>query len=151
MTHPAWCFEDFTAGHCFDVGSVTVDAAEVHDFATRYDPQPFHIDPDAAEKSIFGGVIASGWHTCSMMMRLVVDGYLRDSSSMGSPGIDEVRWLKPVRAGDVLRVTSTVLDVVPSKSKPDRGVVNSFWEAHNQHDELVATIKGRGLFMRRPT
>jgi acyl dehydratase len=86
-----------------------------------------------------------------MMMRLVVDGYLRDSSSMGSPGIDEVRWLKPVRPGDTLRVTSTVVDVVPSKSKPDRGVVNSLWEAHNQHGELVATIKGRGLFMRRLT
>ncbi|GAA4017310.1 MaoC family dehydratase [Actimicrobium antarcticum] len=149
MAQPAVCFEDFVIGQRFDAGSVTVDGDEVLAFATRFDPQPFHIDQQAAEKSIFGGLIASGWHTCSMMMRLMVDGYLRDSSSMGSPGIDDIRWLKPVRVGDVLRVSSTVLDIVPSTSRPDRGVVMTLWEAYNQKDELVATIKGRGLFLRR--
>ena len=143
-------FEDFAVGTRVEVGSVTVSEAEIIDFATRFDPQPFHVDHDAAAKSMFGGIIASGWHTCSMMMRLMVDGYLGDSSSLGSPGVDEVRWLKPVRAGDVLTVSSTVLESVASTSRPDRGVVFTQWEATNQRGELVATIKGRGMFLRRP-
>ncbi len=150
MKQPTYYFEDFAVGARVEVGSVTVSEAEIIDFATRFDPQPFHVDHDAAAKSIFGGIIASGWHTCSMMMRLMVDGYLRDSSSLGSPGVDEVRWLKPVRAGDVLTVSSTVLESVPSTSRPDRGVVFTQWEASNQRGELVATIKGRGMFLRRP-
>ncbi len=116
----------------------------------QFDPQPFHIDRDAAAESMYGGVIASGWHTCSMMMRLMVDGFLRDSSSLGSPGVDEVRWLKPVRGGDTLTVTTTALEAHPSRSKPDRGVIHTLWQATNQHGEVVATIKGMGMFGRRP-
>jgi acyl dehydratase len=153
MTEPVrqkMYFEDFEVGNAIEVGSFTVSEAEIIEFATRFDPQPFHVDPDAAAQSMFGGIIASGWHTCSMMMRLMVDGYLRNSSSLGSPGVDEVRWLKPVRGGDVLTVRSAVLESVPSSSKPDRGVIFTQWEATNQRGELVATIKGRGMFGRRP-
>ena len=154
MTAPArskMYFEDFAVGSVIEVGNFTVSEAEIIEFATRFDPQPFHVDPAAAAESMFGGIIASGWHTCSMMMRLMVDGYLRDSSSLGSPGVDEVRWLKPVRGGDVLRVRSEVLESVPSASRPDRGVIFTQWQAINQRDELVATIKGRGMFARRPS
>ena len=143
-------FEDFAVGSIIEVGSFTVSEAEIIEFATRFDPQPFHIDAEAAAESIFGGIIASGWHTCSMMMRLMVDGYLRDSSSLGSPGVDEVRWLKPVRGGDILTVSSEILESVPSASRPDRGVIFTLWQATNQHGDLVATIKGRGMFARRP-
>jgi acyl dehydratase len=145
-----WYFEDFEAGMSIPVGSVTVSEAEIVEFATRFDPQPFHIDSDAAEKSLYGGIIASGWHTCGMIMRLMVDNMLRDSSSMGSPGLEQIRWIKPVRGGDTLTVTSTVMEVRPSTSKPDRGVVLTQWEARNQHGELVTTIQGMGMFGRRP-
>src|SRR3990167_356292 len=131
MSQPKWYFEDFEIGKTIEVGTRTINEEEIIEFATKYDPQPFHVDHDAAEKSVFGGIIASGWQTCSMMMRMMVDGYLRDSSSLGSPGVDEVRWLKPVRAGDTLTVTTTVLDARASASKPDRGVVSSIWHARN--------------------
>lgn len=150
MTQPTWYFEDFEAGRTIQVGSCTVSEDEIIDFATRFDPQPFHVDRAAAANSIYGGIIASGWHTCGMMMRLMVDGFLRNSSSMGSPGVDEIRWLKPVRPGDTLTVTNTALEVRPSSSKPDRGVVMTLWQATNQHGEVVATIKGMGMFGRRP-
>jgi acyl dehydratase len=145
-----WYFEDFEVGKTYPVGSRTVNEDEIIAFATQFDPQPFHVDKDAAEHSIFGGIIASGWHTCSMIMRVMVDGFLRDSSSMGSPGVDEIRWIKPVRGGDTLAVTTTVLDVKPSGSRPDRGVVWTEWRATNQHGEVVATVKGMGMFGRRP-
>ena len=151
MRQPTYYFEDFAIGRSIDLGTVTVTESEIQDFATRFDPQPFHVDPVAAAESMFGGIIASGWHTCSMMMRLAVDGYLHQSASLGSPGVDEVRWLKPVRAGDVLTVRSNVVDAVPSTSRPDRGVIYSLWEAFNQHGELVTTIKGRGMMLRRPS
>ena len=146
-----WYFEDFEVGMEIPVGTRTVDEAEIIEFATKYDPQPFHVDHAAAAASHFGGIVASGWQTCGMIMRLMVDNMLRDSSSMGSPGLDEVRWLKPVRPGDTLSVISKVLEVRPSGSKPDRGVVLTQWEARNQHGELVATIKGMGMFGRRPS
>src|SRR6202007_1445289 len=97
-----------------------------------------------------GSIIASGWHTCSMIMRVMVDGFLKESSSMGSPGVDEIRWIKPVRGGDTLSISTTVLDVKASGSRPDRGVVWTEWRATNQHGELVATVKGMGMFGRRP-
>lgn len=150
MSQLKWYFEDFEVGRTIEVGSRSVGEEEIIDFAKQFDPQPFHVDKDAAARSIYGGIIASGWHTCGMMMRLMVDGFLRDSSSMGSPGVDEIRWIKPVRPGDTLTVTTTALDVKPSSSKPDRGVVVTEWRATNQHGELVATIKGMGLFKRRP-
>jgi acyl dehydratase len=151
MKTPTLFFEDFAVGTVIEAGSVSVSEAEIIEFATRFDPQPFHIDHAAAAESIFGGIIASGWHTCSMMMRLAVDGYLHQTASLGSPGVDEVRWLKPVRAGDVLTMRSTVLDAIPSTSRPDRGVIYSLWEAFNQHGELVTTVKGRGMMLRRPS
>jgi acyl dehydratase len=148
--HKKWYFEDFVEGQEIALGSRLVTEEEIIAFATQFDPQPFHIDHDAASNSIFGGVIASGWHTCSMMMRMVVDGMLGGSSSMGSPGLDSVRWIKPVRAGDTLHVSYLTKEVRPSSSKPDRGVVVSVWKASNQHGELVATVEGMGMFGRRP-
>ncbi len=150
MSELKWYFEDFEVGKTIEVGSRTVTEEEIVDFAKQFDPQPFHIDKEAAEKSMYGGIIASGWHTCGMMMRLMVDGFLRESSSMGSPGVDEIRWIKPVRGGDTLTVTTTALETRPSSSKPDRGVVVTQWRATNQHGELVATVKGMGMFKRRP-
>jgi acyl dehydratase len=145
-----WYFEDFEVGKTYPVGSRSVTEEEIIAFATQFDPQPFHVDKDAAAKSIFGGIIASGWHTCSMIMRVMVDGFLKESSSMGSPGVDEIRWIKPVRANDTLAITTTVLDAKPSGSRPDRGVVWTEWRATNQHGEVVATVKGMGMFGRRP-
>lgn len=149
MSQPKWYFEDFETGKTIEVGSCTVSEDEAIDFATRFDPQPFHIDRDAAAKSMYGGIIASGWHTCGMMMRVMVDGFLKDAASLGSPGIDEIRWLKPVRGGDTLTVSTTVLEKRPSSSKPDRGIIVTLWEAKNQRGEPVATIRGMGLFQRR--
>ncbi|MFK3738004.1 MaoC family dehydratase [Massilia sp. TN1-12] len=146
----AWYFEDFHAGQDIDLGTRSVTEEEIVAFATAFDPQPFHVDAAAASASIYGGVIASGWHTCSMMMRLVVDGLLSRSSSMGSPGLDGVRWLAPVRAGDTLNVRYRTVNVKPSSSKPDRGVVWSTWVAINQHGETVCTVEGMGMFGRRP-
>lgn len=143
-------FEDFHAGQEIALGSRTVSEAEIIAFARDFDPQPFHIDHEAAAASMFGGVIASGWHTCSMMMRMVVDGIMASSSSMGSPGVDKVRWILPVRAGDTLSVTYLTTAVKASGSKPDRGVVWSTWRAVNQHGEVVCTIEGMGMFGRRP-
>lgn len=150
MPQPKWYFEDFEVGKIIEVGSRTVTEAEIISFATQFDPQPFHVSHDAAAQSIYGGIIASGWHTCSVMMRLVVDGFLQQAASLGSPGVDEVRWLKPVRGGDTLTVTTTAVDARPSASKTDRGVIHTLWQATNQHGELVATVKGMGMFLRRP-
>ena len=150
MAQLKWYFEDFEPGKVIAVGSRTLGEEEIIAFARQFDPQPFHVDHDAAAKSMFGGIIASGWHTCSIMMRMMVDGFLSEAASMGSPGVDEIRWLTPVRPGDTLSVTTTVMDVRPSSSKPDRGVVHTMWEAKNQHGETVATVKGMGMFMRRP-
>ena len=142
-------FEDFAPGQEIDLGARTVSEAEIIAFASEFDPQPFHVDHAAADASTFGGVIASGWHTCSMMMRMVVDGMMASSSSMGSPGVDKVRWLLPVRAGDTLAVRYLTTAVKPSNSRPDRGVVWSTWTATNQHGETVCTIEGMGMFARR--
>ncbi|SDD14667.1 Acyl dehydratase [Massilia sp. PDC64] len=145
-----WYFEDFEPGQDIDLGTRTVTEDEIVAFAREFDPQPFHIDRAAAADSIFGGVIASGWHTCSMMMRMVVDGLMNRSASMGSPGLDGVRWLAPVRAGDTLNVRYRTVRVKASTSKPDRGVVWSKWVSINQHGDTVCTVEGMGMFGRRP-
>jgi acyl dehydratase len=150
MSTSSWYFEDFFAGQEIPLGSRTVSEEEIIAFATQFDPQPFHVDHDAAAASVFGGVIASGWHTCSMMMRMVVDGLMASSASMGSPGVDKVRWILPVRAGDSFTVTYLTTAVKASASRPDRGVVWSTWQAVNQHGQLVCTIEGMGMFGRRP-
>lgn len=143
-------FEDFEVGSRRELGSYLVTEEEILAFARQYDPQPFHIDKEAAAKSIYGGLISSGWMTCSIMMRLLVLSTTGKSASMGSPGVDEIRWLKPVYAGDTLTVVLNVLDTRPSQSKPDRGVVHTQWEATNQRGELVCTVKGMGMYGRRP-
>lgn len=150
MRQIKWYFEDFEAGQVIDAGTTSFTEEEIVTFAKQFDPQPFHIDLQAASESIYGGIIASGWHTCCVMMRLMVDGFLGESSSMGSPGMDEVRWIKPVRAGDTISVRSLTLETRASASKPDRGVVFSSWEAINQHGELVTSAKVMCMFRRRP-
>jgi acyl dehydratase len=144
-----WYFEDFYPGQDIDLGTRSVSEDEIIAFASAFDPQPFHIDKEAAAQSIYGGVIASGWHTCSMMMRMVVDGLMAKAASMGSPGLDGVRWLAPVRAGDTLNVRYQTTQVKASNSKPDRGVVWSKWVAINQHGETVCTVEGMGMFRKR--
>ncbi|WP_020652185.1 MaoC family dehydratase [Massilia niastensis] len=145
-----WYFEDFHPGQEIDLGERGVTEEEIIAFARQFDPQPFHVDHEAAGASIYGGVIASGWHTCSMIMRMVVDGLLLSSSGMGSPGLDSVRWRQPVRGGDTLRVRYVTQQVKASATKPDRGVVWSKWVATNQHGEEVCTIEGMSMFGRRP-
>jgi len=124
-------WEDFNVGDASPMGEVVMDKTDMIDFAKRYDPQPFHIDEAAAKESMFGGLIASGWQTCSLVMRMMVDSYLSESASLGSPGVDNVRWLKPVRPGDSLHVRVTVVDATRSRSKPDRGMVRTSIEAIN--------------------
>lgn len=143
-------FEDFAVGEVIQLGTRSVGEEEIIEFAERYDPQSFHIDRAAAKESIFGGLIASGWHSCAMLMRLMVDAVIRDSSSMGSPGIDEIRWILPVRPGDTLTARYKVVDIKPSSSKPDRGVIFCECELENAQGQIVMTMKSRGLFGRRP-
>lgn len=141
-------FEDFTPGEVIDCGSVTVDEAEMLAFARRFDPQPFHVDPEAARHTPFGGVIASGFFTVSLWMRLYVDAVLAGSTSQGSPGLSELRWLAPVRAGDVLAGRLTVLAAAPSATRPGRGTVMLRGELLRA-GEVVLRCEFRGLFGRR--
>ena len=143
-------FEDFPPGDVRESPPRTITREEMVDFARKYDPQPFHLDDEAAKKTIYGGLIGSGWLTVSVMMRLLWDTMLKDTVSLGSPGSDEIRWLKPVRPGDTLRARFTVVEAIPSRSKPDRGVVKTFTEILNQHEEIVMTMRGLGMFGRRP-
>ncbi|MDB5581114.1 MAG: MaoC-like protein [Bradyrhizobium sp.] len=142
-------WEDLVPGEAVGIGSYTVGADEIITFAKQFDPQPFHVDPEAAKGSIFGGLIASGWHTCGIAMRLMCDAYLNETASLGSPGLEEIRWLKPVRPGDTLRGTRTIEESRPT-SKPDRGLVLTRWDMYNQKDEHVLMMRGYGLFGRRP-
>jgi acyl dehydratase len=143
-------FDDFNVGDVTEVGPVTVTEAEIVDFAERFDPQPFHIDVEAAKASPFGGLIASGWHTTALFMGMFVRAVLLDSASLGSPGVEEIRWTAPVRPGDTLHGRSTVTDVRPSLKNPCRGTVFTTNEVWNQDDMLVLTLKARGFFSRRP-
>jgi acyl dehydratase len=143
-------FEDFTPGEVIELGHRTIDKDEIIAFARQFDPQPFHTDEEAAKRSIFGGLIASGWHTGSLMMRMLYDGLVKDTVSMGSPGVEELRWLRPVRPGDLLSARLTVTECVASRSKPDRGIVRSIIELRNQHGEVVVSSKGMSMFGRRP-
>ena len=143
-------WDDIKEGQVVELGSRTLDKERMLAFAREFDPQPFHTDEKAAEASIWGGLIASGWLTGSTLMRLFYDGFLKDTASMGSPGIDELRWLKPVRPGDTLSARLTVLETSASRSKPDRGIVRSLMEVLNQHGEVVMTTKGVNFFRRRP-
>ena len=143
-------FEDFAPGDVIELGSRTITKDSIVAFAREFDPQPFHTDEAAAARSIYGGLLASGWHTGSLAMRILYDGLLKDTVSLGSPGIDELRWLKPVRPGDTLSLRMTILEAVPSRTRPDRGLVRSLMEMRNQHREVVLTIRGLSLLGRRP-
>jgi acyl dehydratase len=143
-------WDDIKEGEVVELGSRTLDRERMVAFAREFDPQPFHTDEKAAEASIWGGLIASGWLTGSTLMRLFYDGFLKDTASMGSPGIDELRWLKPVRPGDTLSARLIVLETAASRSKADRGIVRSLMEVLNQHGEIVMTTKGVNFFRRRP-
>jgi len=143
-------WEDFEVGSSIDIGSHTFSAQEIVEFARQYDPQPFHTDAEAAKDSVFGGLIASGWHTCAIAMRLMCESYINRTRSMGSPGVESIRWLAPVRAGDTLRYRGTVLEARASRSRPDRGLVRNRWEALNQDDVLVLSMESWGMLGRRP-
>jgi acyl dehydratase len=142
-------FEDFPVGMAVEIPGPTLTRESIVEFASRYDPQPFHVDEAAAKESDFGGLIASGWHTVSLAMRMICDAYLLDAASLGSPGVNQVRWLKPVRPGDTIRLRMSVLEARRSVSKPDRGTVLHRWEVLNQKDEIVLSMEGYGMFRRR--
>jgi acyl dehydratase len=134
-------FEDYVAGSVHEFGTITVEEKEVLDFGQRFVPLPYHVDKEAAKKSIYGGLITSGWHTAALMMRLYTDHYLSRVANLGSPGCDELRWTKPVFPGDELSIRVTVLETRRSESKPNRGIVQSFVEVLNQKREVVMSVK----------
>jgi len=142
--------EDFVPGSISEFGPAVVGEAEIIEFARRYDPQPIHTDPEWARTGPFGGLIASGWHTAAVAMRLLVDQYLPTAASLASPGIDELRWLRPVRPGDELRVRVTVIESRPSRSKPDRGLLRSRIEVLEPDGSAVMTMIGMNIVRRRP-
>jgi acyl dehydratase len=143
-------FEDFAEGETVDLGAFSYTEREIIEFARLYDPQPMHVDPEAARTSVYGGLIASGWQTGTSYMRLLVDNVIRESASIGSPGIEKLRWLKPVRPGDTLRARFTILETRPSNSRPDWGIVRSRGEVVNQKDEVVMDVEAVNFFGRRP-
>ncbi|OGA17174.1 MAG: dehydratase [Betaproteobacteria bacterium RIFCSPLOWO2_02_FULL_66_14] len=144
-------WEDFRPGEVVEIGRHTFTESEIVAFAEQFDPQPFHTDPVAARDTFFGGLIASGWHTCAIGMRLMVQAYIGRSASAGSPGVDNIRWLGPVRPGDTVSYRRVILESRPSDSRPGIGLVRSRSEAINQRGEIVMTMDGWGLFRRRPT
>ena len=142
-------WEDFRVGDSSEMGRHTFTEDEILRFGREFDPQPFHADPAAAGESAFGGLIASGWHTCAVGMRLMVQSYLGRTRSLGSPGIDSIRWLEPVRPGDTLVYRRTVVESRASATRKGVGLVKHRWEALNQHGALVLTMEGWGLFGRK--
>jgi acyl dehydratase len=146
---PKYYFEDFSTDWVAEYGPRRVTREEIIGFAAQFDPQPMHLDEEAARHTMLGGLAASGWHSCAIMMRMIADGLLADAASMGAPGIDEVKWLKPVRPGDSLTVRGSVLSVRPSQSKLDRGFVKFLWEIFNDHGERVMTLTCPQMLLRR--
>jgi len=143
-------FEDVEIGTGRETASRTLSKDEIIEFAREFDPQPFHLDEAAAKQSLYGGLIASGWHTASVMMRLLVDTFVGRTASIGSPGFDNLRWLKPVRPGDTIRARSVCIEKTPSKSRPDLGSVKFHTEVFNQRDEVVMSLTSIGLYLKRP-
>ena len=148
--HAPRYFEDYLPGASHDCGSVSVSQAEIISFATQFDPQPFHVEPGAAARGPFGGLIASGWHTAALVMRQLVDHYLSADASLGSPGLDDLRWPEPVRPGDTLRVRVTAVEARRSASKPDRGILKSLIEAVNQDGRTVMRCTAINFLRVRP-
>ncbi|CAN7338076.1 MaoC family dehydratase [Phyllobacterium sp. LjRoot231] len=146
---PRYAYEDFTIGSEWPLGSKVVRAEEIIDFASQFDPQPFHLDEAAGKASVLGGLAASGWHTVSMFMRMLCDAYLLDSTSQGAPGIDYLKWVRPVLAGDILTGKTTILDRRPSKSKPSLGFVKLHHSVFNQDGLLVCELEHTAMFSLR--
>ena len=142
-------FEDFSIGQTFRTESVEVTADEIVEYAHRYDPQPFHLDPAAAEASIYGGLIASGFHIFSMAFGEVARTGIFEGGGQGSPGIFDVRWVRPARPGDTLHTDIEVLDTRPSRTRTDRGYVTMRFDTRNQREELVATYSSNQILLRR--
>ena len=144
-------FEDYRIGEVAEFGDYEITSLEIIEFAKRYDPQLFHTDPEAAKQSSFGGLVASGWMSASVLMRMLVDHYISPVASMGSPGVDALRWLKPVKPGDRLRARVEVVGKRRSQSKPDRGLIHFVQQGLNQHGELVIAFNGMGMYRCRST
>ena len=148
--HALRYFDDYLPGTTHDCGGVSFSQAEIVSFATQFDPQPFHVDPEAAARGPFGELIASGWHTAALVMRQIVDHYLSAEASLGSPGLDEMRWPEPVRPGDTLRVRVTAVEARRSLSKPDRGILKTLIEAVNQDGRTVMRATATNFLRVRP-
>lgn len=151
MTAKKWAFEDFTEGMTIELGERRVTAQEIVEFASEFDPQPMHLDEEAGRASILGGLSASGWHTCAMLMRMLCDTLLLDSTSQGAPGVDVVRWRKPVLAGDTIRGIGTVVSCRTSNSRPGLGLVAMRHTIVNQRGETVMEMQNTGMFLSRKT
>ncbi|MBM2709745.1 MaoC family dehydratase [Mesorhizobium caraganae] len=149
MTGKTWAYEDFTEGASIDLGAKQVSAAEIVEFATEFDPQPMHLDEEAGKASILGGLAASGWHTCAIFMRMLCDAFLLDSTAQGAPGIDQVKWKKPVLAGDTLSGRTGVVARRLSKSRPQLGLVTFRSEMVNQRGERVFELENTVMFLTR--
>jgi acyl dehydratase len=143
-------FEDFNVGQVFNTGRLRIDKEQIFAFARQFDPQPYHLDEDAARQSVFRGLAASGWHTAALTMRLMVDGEFRPAGGILGVGFDELSWPRPVRPGDELQAQSEVLEVRPSKSRPDRGLIRVRTTTLNQNDEPVQIFTGNLIVPRRP-
>jgi acyl dehydratase len=142
--------EDFAVGQVFVSGRLKVDTEQIKSFAAAFDPQPYHLDEEAARKTVFQGLAASGWHTAALTMRLLVDGELNPAGGIIGVGFDELSWPRPVRPGDELHAKSEILDVRPSKSRPDRGLIRVRTTTLNQHDETVQVFTGNLIVPRQP-
>ena len=142
-------FEDFTPGQKAEYGPRLVTREEIVAFAAQYDPQPMHLDEEAGRKSLLGGLGASGWHSCGIMMRMICDGFMLNSSSMGAGGVEEVKWLRPIRPGDLLTLRTTVLETRASRSRSDMGIVRILFEMFNDRGEHVMSMVTPSLFGRR--
>lgn len=149
MPKPKLYFEDFEPGAVVVYGPRLVTREEIIAFATEFDPQPMHLDETAASATLLGGLGASGWHACALIMRMICDGFILDSASMGSPGVDEVRWLRPLRPGTQVRLRATILDKRASNSRPDRGFVNYLFEMIDESDAVLTTITTPLMVLRR--
>ena len=149
MSEVRFYWEDLSVGEVRDLGTVTPTREEIIAFASQFDPQPFHLDDAAAQQSVFGALCASGWHTCGMAMRLMVTNFLCTTASLGSPGLENLRWLKPVYPGDTLRLQHTLTDKQAMRNHPTVGKVRTIWEMFNQHGDKVLHMEGWAMFRRR--
>ena len=149
MPDITYFWEDMAVGQVRDLGTISPSREDIIAFASQFDPQPFHLDAAAGAASVFGGLCASGWHTCSMAMRLMVTNFLQQTSSLGSPGLENIQWKKPVYPNDTLRLQTTVLETKPMGRRPDVGMTRNLWEMFNQHGDKVLHMEGWGMFRRR--